>query len=56
MFPSSSEGKETSTLLVPLEIAILNHCTPEEPNRVSTSPHLKTETDPVSEALCFLVI
>jgi hypothetical protein len=25
------------------------------PNRVGVSPHLRTETDPVSETSCFLV-
>jgi hypothetical protein len=41
-FPSSGEGRETPTLLGPVI-------------EVSPSPHLKTETDPVSEISCFLV-
>jgi hypothetical protein len=36
---------ETPTLLGPLERANLNHCC----DYVSPSPHLKTETDPISE-------
>jgi hypothetical protein len=26
------------------------------PNRVGVFPHLRTETDPVSETLCFLIV
>jgi hypothetical protein len=47
LFPSSGEGA-TPTLLGRLERANLN------PKKVSP-PHLSTETDPVSEMLCFLV-
>jgi hypothetical protein len=39
---SFHRGQETPTHLGPLERATLNHWT----------PHLKTETDPVSETLC----
>jgi hypothetical protein len=49
LFLSSSEWKETATLLDLLERANLTHWTPP-------SPHLKAQTDPVSETLCFLVI
>jgi hypothetical protein len=38
------EGRETSILLGPIERANLNHL-----------PHVKTEADPVSEEMCFLV-
>jgi hypothetical protein len=61
LFPSSGEGGgETPTQLGPLEIANLSHWSlalSKGPNRVGVSPlpHLRTETDPVSETLCFLV-
>jgi hypothetical protein len=49
-------------VLDPLERAYLNHCRwlrlalSKGPNTVGVSPpHLRTETDPVSEMLCFLV-
>jgi hypothetical protein len=48
LFPSSSEGWETLTLSGPLEIANLNHWT------FYAFPLLRTETGPVSEALCSL--
>jgi hypothetical protein len=44
MSPSSGEGRETPTLLGPLERA-----------KVSPSLHLMTEAHPVSETSCFLV-
>jgi hypothetical protein len=52
---------ETPTLLDPLENAILKAqllrlVLATEPNRVGVSlPDLRTDTDPVSETLCFLV-
>jgi hypothetical protein len=44
------------TLLSPLETANLKAFS-KGPNRigVSPTPHLRTETDPVSETVCFLV-
>jgi hypothetical protein len=43
---------KTPTLLDPLERANLRHWI-QGPNRVGVSPpHLKAETDPVSETLC----
>jgi hypothetical protein len=60
LFPSSGEGRETLVLLGPLERA--NPCpdtvievSPFEGTQQSPSPHLKTETDPVSETFCFPV-
>jgi hypothetical protein len=49
MLPSSGEGRDTLTLLGPLERANPIYCTG------GLSPHLKTATDPISETLCFLV-
>jgi hypothetical protein len=50
---------ETSTLLGPLERASLSHWMLALPVRLSricvSHPHLRKETDPVSETLCFLV-
>jgi hypothetical protein len=45
---------ETPNLLGPLERVNLNLMVPTD--YVSPFPHLKTETDTVSEMLCFLVI
>jgi hypothetical protein len=53
-FPYSGEVRKIPTLLGPLEGANLNQQT-SPPNRVSSSPDLKMETDPTSETLCFLV-
>jgi hypothetical protein len=47
MFPSSGEGRETHVQLSLLGRANLTSIT--GPNRVSPSPHLKMEADPVSE-------
>jgi hypothetical protein len=47
------------TLLGPLERANLNHWigpVVQGPNRVGVFPHLRTETDPVSETLCFFIV
>jgi hypothetical protein len=57
LFPSSAEGRETPTLLGPVECAKLSHWIAHvmDPGKeVSLSTHLKTEIDPVSETLCFL--
>jgi hypothetical protein len=51
LFPYLSEWRQTPTLLGPLERANLNRWTGE----VFPSPHLKTETYPISETLRFLV-
>jgi hypothetical protein len=51
-------GGKTPTLLGPLERANLKQslALSKGPNRVGVfPPHLRTETDPVSETLCFLV-
>jgi hypothetical protein len=61
LFPSSGEGKETPALLGPLERANLSPDTVIEVSpflgtQQSPSPHLKTETDPVSETFCLIVI
>jgi hypothetical protein len=50
VFPSSGEGCETPNLLGPLERAYLNHCP------VSPTPHLRMETDPVSETFVFFCV
>jgi hypothetical protein len=52
LFPFSGEGRKTLTLLGPLERMIE---VSSFKDTVSPSPHLKMETDPVSETLCFLV-
>jgi hypothetical protein len=61
-FMSSGEGGKTPTQLGPLEWANLNDWTglplSKGPNWVGIfppPPHLRMETDPVSETLCFLV-
>jgi hypothetical protein len=56
VFPSSGEGWETRTLWGPLQRANLKHWTfLKDPSElVSPTPHLRTETDPVSETLCSL--
>jgi hypothetical protein len=59
-WPSSGEEGETPTMLGPLERADLNHWTSpvflRDPNEQVTPPrYLRTETDPASETLCFLV-
>jgi hypothetical protein len=52
LFPSSDEGRETLTLLGPLERANLIHrASAKGSNRVGPSPHLRTETGTVSETL-----
>jgi hypothetical protein len=53
-FPSLSEGTETPNLLGPLERANHNHN--HIPMIEASSPHLKTETDPVSEKLCLPIV
>jgi hypothetical protein len=58
MFPPSGEGRETPTVLFPLETPdqLLILALSKGPSRVGVFPLLlKMETDPVSE-LCFLVI
>jgi hypothetical protein len=61
LFPSSGEGRKTPTLLGPLERANLNHWTIgslflRDPTECAySSLHLRTETDPVSKMLSFLV-
>jgi hypothetical protein len=45
LFPSSGEGGG------PMVEVTLS----KGPNKVAVSPHLRTETDPVSETLCFPV-
>jgi hypothetical protein len=58
LFPSSGEGRETSTPLGRLERTNCNHWIEavfsKGPNRVSPFLHVKTGTDRVSETLCFL--
>jgi hypothetical protein len=58
LFPSSGEGEETRSLLGPLERANLSQqlALSNGPNRISVSPHLRTKTDPVSKALCSVVL
>jgi hypothetical protein len=55
----SGEGKETPTLLRPLETANLNELELflwDPTKYVSPSHHMKTGTDPVSKMLCFLIV
>jgi hypothetical protein len=47
--------RKTLCLLDLLERASLNRFLRDPTKSVSPSPHLRTETDPVSETLCFLV-
>jgi hypothetical protein len=54
LLPSPGHGKEIPTLLGPLESANLSHWTRH--GRCLHSPHLRTETDPVSKTQCFRVI
>jgi hypothetical protein len=57
LFPSSGERREIPTLLGPLKIAN-DPCHNNiyiNTQHLSPSPHLKRETDPVSETLCILV-
>jgi hypothetical protein len=56
LYPYSGKKEVAPTLLGPLETASLNHwALSKGPNRVgSTSFYLETETDTVSETLCFL--
>jgi hypothetical protein len=56
MFPSSGEGK-ILILLRPLKITgVVIEVSSKRPNRVDVShPHLRTETDRVSETLCSLL-
>jgi hypothetical protein len=54
LFPSLGEGVKTSTLLGPLERTNLSHWKRANGEGV-LPPHLRTEPDPVSETLCFLV-
>jgi hypothetical protein len=62
MLPSLCEEMETSTLLGPLKSANQNYWSSglallrDPTEKVSSSPHLEMETDPVFEMLCFLVI
>jgi hypothetical protein len=67
LFPTSCDGRETLTVFGPLKRANLNQWLKSSfqrlrlafsmgPNRISVSfPHLRTETNPVFETLCFLV-
>jgi hypothetical protein len=48
LFPSSGEGREISTLFGSV-IKCLRLALSKGNNRVEFSPHLQTETDPVSE-------
>jgi hypothetical protein len=57
LFPSSGEGSETHILLGPLEKKLTSIIGAVHPTQqVTPSSKLKTETDPVSETLCFLNI
>jgi hypothetical protein len=58
LFLPSDEGRETPTLLGPLERLDqwLKLALSEGPNKDSPSTHLKMETDPVPTTQCFLVI
>jgi hypothetical protein len=49
---------EPPTLVGPLERANFNHCSFQgnQTEYVSPPTKLRTETDPVSETLCFLVL
>jgi hypothetical protein len=62
LFPTSREDWKTLSLLSPLEGPNLSHWTgldwsglAKGPKRVSPLFHVRTETDPVSETLCFLI-
>jgi hypothetical protein len=56
VFPSSREGGKTLTQLGPLEREWLKLALSEGPIWVVIfPPHLRTETDPVSQTSCFLV-
>jgi hypothetical protein len=54
LFPSSGVAREASTLFCPIgtDCVFLKDRT----EWMSPSPHLKTETDPVSERLCSTVL
>jgi hypothetical protein len=56
VFMSSEDGRETSTLLSPLESDWGQIFLRDPTEYVSPSLHLKTETDPNYETLCFVVI
>jgi hypothetical protein len=58
LFPFSGEGSETPALLGLLERDNLNHWTllMDLTEHVSPCLHLRTETDTVSEILCFLIV
>jgi hypothetical protein len=57
LFPSSGERRETAILLGPLGPVIeVSFSLTDSTEWVSPCPYLKTETDPVSEKLYFLVI
>jgi hypothetical protein len=49
LFLSSGEGRHIFCWVQRLRLALS-----KGPNRVGVSPHLRTETDPVSETSCFL--
>jgi hypothetical protein len=52
LFQSSCEGWEKTTMLGQIETANYNHW--KTYVSITTAPHLRTETDPVSEMLCSL--
>jgi hypothetical protein len=47
-------NNEKNTMFRKLDL--LERALSKGPNRVGVVPHLRTETDPVSETLCFFII